>query len=272
MNKKFIKIVSIMLSVMVLFSCMLTVSAEEGETPAPVEKVEVEIRVEGLEKTLADKEIKVDKASTLSSVLEAAALDVTYTSEGAIASVKGESTVTSSQWQYAVDGVIASETAASCKIEKDVEIVLFNATADAVLPSFDAEEIEISGVITFTGTGKGGAKAPIADAEIKWETKSGYVTYKTDKDGKVYLPQDVLTKGDHTMEISKKNAYGVPTVVRFDAGTDVEVEELEDNAGETKTLFEEIYDFFYSILKGVVEVWGFYINAILGLFGIKLGE
>lgn len=267
MNKKFIRLVSIMLSVMVLFSCMLTVSAEEGETPAPAEKIEVSIRVEGLQKTLADKEIKVDKASTLASVLEAAALDVTYTAEGAIASVKGESTVTTSQWQYAVDGVIKSESAASYKVENDAEIVLFNATADAVIPSFDAEEVEISGVITFVGTDKAGAKAPIANAEIKWETKSGYVTYTTDKDGKIYLAQDVLTKGDHTIEISKKNAYGVPTVVRFDAGTEVEVEELEDNAGEVKTLFEQIYDFFYSILKGVVEVWGFYINALVGLFG-----
>ena len=223
MNKKFIRLVSIMLSVMVLFSCALTVSAEEAETPAPVEKVEVSIRVEGREKTLADKEIKVDKASTLASALEAAALDVTYTAEGAIASVKGESTVTSSQWQYAVDGEIKTVAASSYTVDKDIEVILFNATADAVLPSFDAEEIEISGVITFVGTGKAGVKAPIADAEVKWETKSGYATYTTDKDGKIYLPQDVLTKGDHTVEISKKNAYGVPTVVRFDAGTEVEV-------------------------------------------------
>lgn len=272
MNKKFVRLVSIMLSVMVLFSCVLTVSAEEAETPAPAEKIEVSIRVEGLEKTLADNEIKVDASSTVKDILDAAALDVTYTAEGAVASVKGESTVTSSLWQYAVDGVIMSESVSSYKVEKDAEIILFNATADAVLPSFDAEEIEISGVITFVGTDKTGAKAPIANATVKWETKSGFVSYITDKDGKVYLPQDVLTEGDHTVEISKTNAYNVPTVVRFDAGTEVEVEELEDNAGEVKTLFEEIYDFFYSILKGVVEVWTFYINAILGLFGIKLGE
>jgi len=160
-----------------------------------------------------------------------------------------------------------AEAAASYKVEKDAEIVLFNATADAVLPSFDAEEIEISGVITFVGTDKAGSKAPIANAEIKWETKSGYVTYTTDKDGKIYLAQDVLTEGDHTMEISKKNAYGVPTVVRFDAGTEVEVEELEDVQKEEKSFFDQVYDFFYSILKGVVEVWKFYFNAIVGLFG-----
>ena len=50
------------------------------------------------------------------------------------------------------------------------------------------------------------------------------------------------------------------------------VEELEDVQKEEKSFFDQIYDFFYSILKGVVEVWGFYINAILGLFGIQLGE
>lgn len=269
MNKKFIRFVSIMLSVMVLFSCMLTVSAEEGETPAPAEKIEVAIRVEGLERTLADKEVKVDAMSTVKDILDAAALEVTYTAEGAIASVKGESTVTSSLWQYAVDGAIKSEDVASYKVEKDADIILFNATADAVLPSFDAEEIEISGVIAFVGTDKAGVKAPIANAEIKWETKSGYATYTTDKDGKIYLAQDVLTKGDHTIEIGKKNAYGVPTVVRFDAGTEIEVEELEDVQKEEKSLFDQIYDFLYTILKGVVEVWIFYIREIAGLLGIK---
>lgn len=272
MNRKFIRLVSVLLSAMVLFSCVLTVSAEEGETPAPAEKIEVEIRVEGLEKTLADKEIKVASSSTVKDVLEAAALDVTYTADGAIASVKGESTVTTSVWQYAVDGVIKTEAPSSCKVEKDAEIIVFNATADAVIPSFNAEEIEISGVITFVGTGKAGTKAPIANATVKWETKSGFVSYTTDADGKVYLAQDVLTEGDHTVEISKKNSYGVPMVVRFDAGTDIEVDELEDNVSQSKTLFEEIYDFFYSILKGVVEVWGFYLDAILGLFGIELGQ
>lgn len=222
MNKKFIRLVSIMLSVMVLFSCMLTVSAEEGEAAEPVEKIKVSIRVEGLEKTLADKEISVDKGSTVQSILDTAALDVTYTAEGAVASVKGESTVTSSQWQYAVDGAIKTDAVSAYIVENDAGIILFNATQDAVIPSFDAEEVEISGVIKFEGTDKTGAKAPIANATVKWETKSGYVTYTTDKDGKIYLPQDVLTKGDHTVEISKTNAYGVPMVVRFDAGTEIE--------------------------------------------------
>ncbi len=271
MNKKFIRLVSIMLSVMVLFSCALTVSAEEAETPAPVEKVEVSIRVEGREKTLADKEIKVDKASTLASALEAAALDVTYTAEGAIASVKGESTVTSSQWQYAVDGTIMSEDVSAYKFADDAEIIVFNATADAVIPSFVAEEIELSGVVTFVGKDKSGATAPIYGAEVKWDTKTGYSSYTTDKDGRIYLAQDVLTEGDHTVEIMKKNAYGVPQIVRLEAGTEIEVDEIEEEKKENLTLFEEIYDFFYSIFKGVVEVWTFYINTFLGLFGIKIG-
>lgn len=273
MNKKIIRLISILLSALVLFSCVITVSAEEAEAPAPAEKIKVEIRVEGVEKTLADKEIKVDASSTIKDILEAAALDVTYTADGAIASVKGENTVTTSVWQYAVDGAIKSEAVSSCKVEKDAEIIVFNATADAVIPSFDAEEIALSGVITFVGTDKSGTKAPIVNATVKWEVDSAFVSYTTDKNGRVYLAKDVLTTNeDHTIEIIKKNAYGVPMVVRFDAGTEVSVEELEDNAGEVKTLFEEIYDFFYSIFKGIVEVWGFYINAILGLFGVKLGQ
>lgn len=267
MNKKFIRVISLLLSVMVLFTCAISVSAEET-----TEKIEVSIRVEGIEKTLANKEVKVDKDSTLKDVLETAALDVTYTAEGQIASVKGEAVKTSSQWQYAVDGAIRSEDVAAYKLTADADVVVFNATQDAVIPSFSADEIELSGVITFVGTNRAGVKAPIIDAEVKWETKSGFSTYTTDKDGKIYLSQDVLTKGDHTVEIMKKNAYGVPQIVRFDAGTEIEVEEVEANKKENLTMFEEIYNFFYSIFKGVVEVWSFYINAILGLFGVELGK
>ncbi len=266
MNKKFIRVISLLLSVMVIFTCAVSASAEEPE------KIEVSIRVEGLDKTLANKEVKVAKDSTVKDVLETAALDVTYTAEGKVASVKGEAVVTSSQWQYAVDGVIKSEDVSACKVADDADIVLFNATSDAVIPSFNADEIELSGVITFVGTNKSGAKAPIVGAEIKWETKSGFATYTTDKDGKIFLAQDVLTEGDHTVEIMKKNAYGVPQIVRLEAGTEIEVDEIEEGEKEVTTLFDDIYNFFYSIFKGIVEVWGFYLNAILGLFGVQMGE
>ncbi len=270
MNKKFVRLVSVLLSVMVLFACAFTVSAEEGTTPAPAEKIDVTIRVEGLSKTLADKEIVVDKSSTVKAVIDAANIDVVYAEDSlTIKSVKGESTVTSSQWQYAVDGAIKMDAIDTYKLEDDAEIVLFNASTDAVMPSYNADEVAISGVITFTGTDKAGVVAPISGLTVKWETKSGDIKYTTDADGKIYLAQDALNAGKHTVEISKVNAYSVPTVVRFNAGTEIEVPELEDVEKEVKTLFEQIYDFLYSIFKGFVEVWSFYINAIVGLFGGK---
>ena len=68
MNKKFIRIMSVLLSVMVLFSCAISASAAE--------KINVTVRVEGISKNLADKELVVDKNSTVKEVIDAAMLDV----------------------------------------------------------------------------------------------------------------------------------------------------------------------------------------------------
>ena len=268
MNKKFIRLMSVLLSVMVLFSCAVSASAEEGTEPAPAEKIDVTVRVEGVDKNLADKEIIVDKNSTVKAVIDAASLDVLYAEDGVtIKSVKGEGEKTTSKWQYAVDGVIKTAAVDTCVLEDDAEIILFNATENAVIPSIDAAEVGISGVITFTGLDKNGVSAPIAGAVITWEVGLGTKTYTTDKDGKIYLTPDEIKEGKHTVEISKVNEYKVPEVVRFNAGEEVEVEEFKGEYKPPKTLFEEVYDFLYSILKGVVEVWTFYFNAILGLFG-----
>lgn len=264
MNKKFIRIMSVLLSVMVLFSCAISASAAE--------KINVTVRVEGISKNLADKELVVDKNSTVKEVIDAAMLDVLYAEDGVtIKSVKGEVEKTSSKWQYAVNGAIKTAAVDKTVLEDNAEIILFNATENAVIPSINAEEIELTGVITFTGVDKNGVSAPIANAVITWEVGFGKEEFVTDAKGKIYLTTDYLKKGDHTVEISKVNEYKVPEVVRFNAGTEVTVEEVKVESQPTKTLFEEVYDFFYSILKGVVEVWAFYLNAIAGLFGFSIG-
>lgn len=266
MNKKLVRVLSILLSSMVFFGCVLTVSAEETETPV-VETIKVSVRVEGLTKTLADKEVEVDKSSTVKSIIDAARLDVVYGDDGTtIKSVKSESTATTSVWQYAVGGSIRPEAIDAYTVEEKTEIVLFNASYDAVMPSFNADEVALSGVIIFMGTDKAGTIAPISGATITWETKNGNVTYKTDADGKIYITQDNLAVGKHTVKISKVNASNVPTVVRFDAGTEVEVNEVDSDNTGNKTVFEQVYDFLYAILKGVVDVWIFYIKTIIGLF------
>ncbi|MBR3589086.1 MAG: hypothetical protein IKL16_05940 [Clostridia bacterium] len=271
MNKKFTRVISAILSVMMIFACAVTASAEEGTTPAPAAKIEVEIRVEGLSKTLAEKEIEVDKLSTLKAAIDAAALDVVYAEDGlTIKSVKGEAEVTTSKWQYAVNGVIRTDKLNACVLENDAEVILYNATEDAVIPSFDATDVATGGVVVFNGTDKAGNVAPIKGATVTWQTSLlSSSTYTTDSKGRILISDTAeLYEGEHDVSIMKTNAYDVPEIVRMD-DMEVNVPKLENvGSGENKTLFEEIYDFFYSILKGVVEVWGFYINAILGLFGL----
>lgn len=267
MNKKFIRILSVMLSVMMIFACSVTASADAGETPPAADKVEVEIRVEGISKTLAEKEVKVDKLSTLKAAIDAAGLDVVYEADNVtIKSVKGEAEVSTSDWQYAVNGVIKTDKLNAVVIEKDTEVILYNATADAVIPSFDAKDVAEGGVVIFNGTDKAGNVAPIKGATVKWETKSGSSTYTTDSKGRILIAdQAELYEGDHDVEIMKTNSHDVPEIVRMD-DMEVNVPKLGAVDNTATSIFEEAYDFIFSILKGVVEVWMFYINAIIALF------
>ena len=273
MNKKFIRVLSFMLSVMMLFACVITASADEATT---VQQVNVVIKVEGLSKNLTEKNIKVDKLSTVKAAIDAAGIDVVYAEDGiTIKSVKGEGEIKTSKWQYAVDKVIQTAKINAYVLDKDAEIILYNATEDAVIPSFDATDVATGGIVVFTGTDKAGNKSVISGATVKWQSSKGltgllspeFTEYTTDSKGRIIISDvEELYEGKHAVEIMKTNAYDVPEVVRV--GTiEVEVPKLDSTEVQNKTLFEEIYDMLYSILKGVLEVWSFYINAIIGLFG-----
>lgn len=265
MNKKFLKVISLILSVMMILGCAITASADEG---AP-ETIEVQIRVEGLSSQLLNRKVTARKSSTVKAIIDEAVIGVTYKTDSTeISSVMTEYSVTASKWQFAVDGVIKAESVDAVTVEKDCEIVLFNASPDAVMPSFDASEAASTGRILFEGTDKNGVKAPIADATVNWETSSGEETYKTDAKGYIYLPAEVVTKGNHDVSIQKLNANNVPEVVRFDKGTQIEITELGEAVDNSKSVFVQIYEFIYDILKGVIEVWIFYFGEIAKLFGI----
>lgn len=265
MNKKIIKILSIVLSFIMLFGTALTVGAE-GETPAPTEKVTVRIRVEGLSKNLTEKVLTFDKNITLKDLILNANLNAVISDDGkSINSVmlEGASTL-GSVWGYAVDGVIGKETVDNYIVTKDINLVLYNATPDAVMPEVKYDEVETTGVVEFIGTDKDGNKAPIANASIIWNGEAR--AEKTDSDGKIYLGKDEIKKGDYSVQISCVNENNIPKVVRFDKNAEVEIDDVKDKDSSDKNIFERAYDFLYSILKGVIEVWAFYIKALIGLF------
>ncbi len=265
MNKKIVRIMSFVLSVMMLFSCVVVANAAES-----TEKITVSIRVEGTNKTLKDKDIRVPESSTVKEIIDAANLDVKYAEANPddITEVMGESEISGSEWQYAVGGTIRKEAVSQYKVEEGTEIVLFNATEDAVMPSWNADEVALSGIITFTGTDKNGAAAPIEGATIIWEGSSE--NYVTDAKGKIYLPKEALKAGNHTVQIEKKNGKGIPTVVRFETAEQINVSEIVGEDKGELTFFDEVYNFFLDIFEGIVEVWAFFISEILGLFGVEL--
>ncbi len=273
MNKKFIRVISLILSVMMIFACAVTASADDSTTAA--EKIKVTIRVEGVKKNLAKEEINVEKLSTVKDAIDAAKLDVVYAEDGTtITSVKGEETVKTSKWQYAVNNVIVKDKVNACVLKENAEIILYNATEDAVIPLVNAEDAATGGVVTFYSKDKDGKEIGISGATIKWEKGknllgiSEFAEYTTDSKGRILISDATqLGSGDHAVEITKTNAYDVPEIVRMENFKAVVPSLDAVEGGETKTLFEEIYDFLYSILKGVLEVWSFYLNAIVGILG-----
>ncbi len=266
MNKKLVKVLSVVLAVICMFSFAVTGFAAE-------DSYKVSIRVEGLEKQLAKKTYNAGANSTIKEIILACGIDAVLTDDGlSIKSVKGEETKAASKWQYAVDGKIETAAISDYIVEKNIELVVFNATEDAVMPSFNAEDIATGGIIEFIGLDKNGTEAPIAGATIVWEVKDSTQNFKTDEKGKIYLPVDALEKGDHDIQISKVNADEIPTVVRFDNDMEIEVPEVETGSDGQTSFFDQIYNFFVSIFRGVVEVWGFYITEIAKLLNIKLPE
>lgn len=266
MNKKFLRIISIILSVMVIFGCAITASADDTGAP---ETITVTVRVEGLSKQLAERKVTVSKLSTVKAIVDSATIGVTYyTDSTKISHVMTEAAVTASEWQFAVDGVIKAEAIDAVRVDKDCEIVLYNASPDAVMPSFVADEVASTGVVKFNGTNKNGVTAPIEGATVTWETKSGEKEFITDAKGNIYIGQEDLTKGAHDISISKINEYNVPVVVRLDDGAEVDVAEIADSGDSDRSVFTQIYEFLYDILKGVIDVWVFYFSEIGKLFGI----
>ncbi len=257
MNKKILRIMSVILSVVMLFGCAVTASAASSK---------ITVRVEGLNEYIDSDDQYITSEKTLREVLKAAEVDVVF-AEGSdvILSVEGEEATEHSKWQVAVNGAIVNFDIDEYVIDSDSLVVLFNAAEDAVMPQIDDSELSSAGILVFNGIDKNGDTAPIGNLKVVWDDVK---TYTTDKDGKIYISENYLAEGEHKIAISKVNGNKVSVIVRLDPDATVEVEAIEGTDKEETSTFDEIYSFFYDIFKGIVDVWVFFLSAIGGLLGI----
>ncbi len=258
MNNKLVRVLSIVLSVVMLCSFAVVASAKDTKATGLVPVI-----VEGLSETLEQDTRLLTSEKSLRAFLES--LDYVVFAEGsdAIVSVKDELATENSKWQVAVNDVIVTSAFSDFVVDGDDKVVIFNAAEDAVIVSFDKTELESAGILVFNGTDKNGNTAPVAGLKVVWDDKN----FTTDKDGKIYLSKDNLEAGAHTVSVSKLNANKVPAVVRITADA-IYVEEVEAEEKEEITKFDEIYKFFYDIFQGFVDVFMFFVTAIGGLLGI----
>lgn len=260
MNKKLVRVLSVVLSVVMLFSFAVVAGAKDTKA-----RSKVVVRAEGITKYLDSDYMYISGATSLKEILEEIDLDVVFAEDSdAIISVENEEATEFSKWQVAVDGAIVTADFDEYIINEDSNVVVYNAAEDAVVPQIDDSELASTGVLVFNGIDKNGNSAPISGLKVVWDGKN----YTTDKDGKIYLSLEQLEKGDHEVSISKVNSNKVPSVIRLAPETTIEVGEIETgNNGELST-FDEIYNFFYDIFKGIIDVWVFYLTEIGKLLGI----
>lgn len=258
MNKKFLRVMGIILSVVMLFSFAVVANAATGK---------VTVRVEGIEGYINSASKYITSARTLKDILKEIDVDVVFADNSdEIISVEGEAATDNSKWHVLVNSAFVTSDFSSYIIDGETVIVLCNAAEDVVCPQIEDGELASSGILTFNGIDKNGDVAPLAGLKVIWDNATSFTT---DKDGKIYIPIEYLEKGDHEIAISKVNADKVPTVVRLAKGETVNVGEIDLEEKEEESSFQGIYDFFYSIFKGIVEVWAFYLSAIAGLLGIS---
>ena len=263
-NKKLAKILSLFLATLFIFGAFGGVSVNAADT------VTVRLRVEGRSGNLTDKNVPVSAGSTVKQIIDSA-ITVTYVPDtNEIDTVQNEVSLANSSWQYAVNGVIKTAAVDSVVINENCEIVLFNGTTDCVYPVIDSTDFSSTGVLVFKGVNSSGTTAPIVGAFVKLGSGSNATSYVTDSEGKIYMSKADFKEGTYPIQITAVSS-SVPTVVRFAADQTVKIEKNESQ-DTPKTVFDKVYDFVYSILRGILDGWGFYFKEAVALIEYLLDQ
>ncbi|KPU43346.1 bacterial Ig-like domain (group 2) [Oxobacter pfennigii] len=125
-------------------------------------------------------------------------------------------------WNYRVNGILPNVGVSDYNVEGNDELLLYYGDANCLYPTVDTSQLNSSGIITFTASGTQWVEqdgdtvevpytVPISEATVTWDD----VTYTTDENGRVQIESAHLTDGDHSLQIEKYHANGLPLVVRL---------------------------------------------------------
>lgn len=160
-------------------------------------------------------------------------------------------------WSDLINGESPSVGIDEQKI-KDGDVVVFYYSDEFgshgfARPVADTKDIA-DGIIIFTTDGYdenyNPVTLPVEGATVTWD-KSEYIT---DKDGRIVIAKEELTKGEHSVQISKTAEDGMPLVLRFADDYKITVEKPEDvESGENNIA---VYSVLLVISAFVIAVTG----------------
>ncbi len=204
------------------------------------DRVAVNIRIEGIEKSFFDKRESIFKGENGLNVKDTLTyIEGKYDSikieeaDGAITDINGDKNGKfggTDGWNIRVNGKIVEQSLEQIVLKSEDFLTIYYgdpAKTGMQYPTLDTSKIK-EGVIrvyqkdvTVLEDGKEKVKeTPIAGAEFTWGYGDGEtVRLVTDKDGLVKLTEEQLKEGKHTVALSRTDKQGLPTLLRLEPDT-----------------------------------------------------
>ena len=249
MKKILAKILSA-ITVLTILS-LFTVTADTQKT------MDISLRIEGISQCHYYKEISVpyDEKLTVADVLKFAdnqsdSLTISGINDGYISSVNDDTSGKLggwSGWMYTVNDVSPTVGISDFILnDKDVILLYYSDQFNEgfQFPIVDTSEIN-NGIISFTSNdiiydedfNPSVVNNPIVGATVEFDGAK----FITDENGKVNITSDLLSNGDHSLQISKYKENGLPLILRLAPDYKISIEKAvvtpDDNqiSKETKT-------------------------------------
>lgn len=248
-------------AVLTLSMLMLTAYASEDVT--------VSLRIEGIEECLFYGDVSVNEGETVYDVLLKAdetddSLCVTSSMGQYGAYITAINGITAGSytalkwdgWLFMADGVSPSVGVDAYTVKNGESIVIYygdpyNTGMQYPIISFDAETgtITVSSLDTVYDENWNSVtkECPVADYTLSWGLSDGTsILVKGDENGVAVIPQEHLTYGEHSIQIEKTAANGLPAVLRLAPDYCIEI---PDERSIFEKIIDAITDFFNMIVN-----------------------
>jgi LPXTG-motif cell wall-anchored protein len=240
---------------LLLFTVMFLLAGSAVTTAFAADKtISITLRIEGIEQNLfyGTVEVPYSDSLTLQQALtyidtQEDSIAITGLDTDYITDINGEASGTFGGWDgwlYKVNGLEPTVAISGMELVEGDSILLYYGDPYGVgmqFPKVDTSKLS-EGVITFTSSDttydanyNPVVKVnPVKGATVTWSNGDTATEYVTNEKGSITIDTDQLTKGSHTVQITKTGKSKQPLVLRFAPDYMVTVDSIADNTTTDK--------------------------------------